>query len=42
MKKQLNLLYPIINEISPISKEVRDEATKYFKSKTLPKEMKLT
>jgi len=35
--QQLNTLYPILNEISPISKEVWDEATQYFKSKTLPK-----
>lgn len=37
IENRLNILYPILNEISPLSKDVWDDAKRYFKSKTLPK-----
>ena len=37
LKQQLNILYPILNEISPISSSIWREAEKYFKTKSLPK-----
>lgn len=36
-EERLSILYQALNEISPISKNVWSEATKYFKIKTLPK-----
>ena len=35
ISKQLEILYPILNEISPISKETWNIAKPYFKTKTL-------
>ena len=35
MKEQLDILYPILNDISAISKETWDEVSKYFKIKKL-------
>ncbi len=32
IKEQLDILYPILNDISPIPKNVWEEASKYFKS----------
>lgn len=35
--EQLNILYPILNEISPISLDTWKDAETYFKTKSLPK-----
>jgi len=37
IRKKLNMLYPILDDISPISKKVWDDAKQYFKLKTIPK-----
>ncbi|WP_428025667.1 Crp/Fnr family transcriptional regulator [Arcobacter sp.] len=37
IEKQFNILYPILNNISPISQENWEIAKKYFKTKTLSK-----
>jgi len=34
-QEQLNILYPILNKISPIPQNIWDKANKYFKTKTL-------
>lgn len=36
-EKALNILYPILNEISPISLDTWRDAEIYFKTKSLPK-----